>query len=216
MIPFPLYHGSSSHYLFEFKLGAKVGLWPHKVAALNLLRETTSELKGRGAELDYGIELALNQESERSNWQHGGLYVTPSKRTAVKYAATGASCGGELLEMCRRNVNQLRTMAPAAAENASAKYPALQPLLAGTGTPILLEFEGLSASSLLPEIPERDVNYDLAFLEKAGELTREEGVGQQLNFRVEVGHGVVSRVYRVILEDPSDRLGAFQLNDIAP
>jgi hypothetical protein len=90
-VPFSLYHGSSSHYLPEFQPGTRVGLWPYKATALNLLRETSVELKEHGAEFDFGIDSTLKQESGRLNWQHGGLYVTPSKRTAVKYAATGAS-----------------------------------------------------------------------------------------------------------------------------
>ena len=101
LVPFPLFHGSSNHYLSSFKLGSTPVAWSHKDTALRLLREVWDDLDrlrdqvatdaqeklhwdithGR---VPWFVQRVIDQSSSfSSNWQHGELYLTPSKRTAV-------------------------------------------------------------------------------------------------------------------------------------
>lgn len=82
-VPLALYHGSPSHYLANFRPGDPVSDWPHRQAALDLYRHGWTELKGLGHVPERWQERVLAQVSGTANWQHGQLYVTPSRRTAV-------------------------------------------------------------------------------------------------------------------------------------
>ena len=78
-VPFALYHGSSSHYLKHFRLGRPPSHWPYARHALKLHRQVWTELKLLGHAPDWRRERISAQASEHTNWQHGQLYVTPSK-----------------------------------------------------------------------------------------------------------------------------------------
>ena len=96
-VPFPLYHGSSSHHLAHFEPASPPAQWPYKSAALKLLRDVWTILRARGVDPEWWVERVLDQSSGHANWQHGALYVTPSKLSAVRYSGGGAVYGGELL-----------------------------------------------------------------------------------------------------------------------
>ena len=101
-VPFPLFHGTSSHYLELFRPGTVPGDWPYGDAAISLLGETWAALREFGREPDWWVERTLNQVSGPANWQHGELYLTPSRLSAARYAVGRAIDGGELLTMCPR------------------------------------------------------------------------------------------------------------------
>ena len=106
-VPFALYHGSSSHYLVNFRLGESLSHWSFKRDALELYRRVWIELKPLGHAPDWWQKKILAQESGHANWQHGQLYVTPSKASAVRYASGAAAHGGELMQLCRDALDEL-------------------------------------------------------------------------------------------------------------
>ena len=124
LLPFPLFHGTSSHYLSAFQPGYTPTLWPHKDVALRLLTDAWDELSlirheipadvGKDLfgdvtheEIPWMVKNVIEQAGGYSNWQHGELYLTPSKRSAVRYAFRGARYGGELLTFCKTTIDAL-------------------------------------------------------------------------------------------------------------
>jgi len=97
---FPLFHGSSTHYLDHFAPGFLPKAWPYRDTAIQLLRQTTTVIASLGGEIEWWERDTLAQASENANWQHGQIYVTPSRISALRYARTAGEYGGELLAMC--------------------------------------------------------------------------------------------------------------------
>ncbi len=52
-VPFALYHGSSSHYLANFRPGETLLAWPHTRDALELYHRLWTELKRLGQSPDW-------------------------------------------------------------------------------------------------------------------------------------------------------------------
>ena len=52
-MPFALYHGSSSHYLVNFRPGESLTRWPYQRDALKLYRRVWIELKRLGQAPDW-------------------------------------------------------------------------------------------------------------------------------------------------------------------
>ena len=67
-VPFPLYHGSSSHYLAHFRPGRSPSKWPYGRDALNLHWAIWIELKRFGRAPDWWQENMLAQQSGPANW----------------------------------------------------------------------------------------------------------------------------------------------------
>src|SRR5260370_21850421 len=70
MVPFPLYHGTSTYYLNSFRPGKPPSGWPHKEVGVALLKATHDELSGLGIEVGFYIHNIINHSGEHSNWQH--------------------------------------------------------------------------------------------------------------------------------------------------
>ena len=51
LVPFPLFHGTSSHYLFAFRPGYTPKPWPYKDVALKLLTDAWDVLSVRRHEI---------------------------------------------------------------------------------------------------------------------------------------------------------------------
>ena len=107
LISFPLFHGTSTLYVESFRSGEVPSLWPYRDRAIEILGRTIERLDAVGGEVEFWERNALTQESGRSNWQHGELYLTPSRFTATKYARTGGTNGGELFTMCKEALDRL-------------------------------------------------------------------------------------------------------------
>ena len=212
-VPFALYHGSSSHYLEHFRPGRPSSHWPYARHALQLYRQVWTELKRLGHAPDWWRERMLAQDSGHANWQHGQLYVTPSKISAVRYAGGGAAHGGELLQSCRDAIDQLSRVDPARAAELLRGAQDIGRFLEEIGLPILVELGKVPVSGLSPELPSDDVSAHLAEMVDFDEKMRE-FMGQQTNFRLAPGCGVVTRVFELLIDDLGDPLSKFQLREI--
>ena len=212
-VPFPLYHGSSTHYLANFRPGEALSDWPYARDALDLYRQIWTELSGLGHAPEWWQEKILAQDSARTNWQHGQLYVTPSMISAVRYAGGGAAHGGELLQSCRDALDRLSALDPGRSVELLRGAGALARCLEDTGQPILIEFSHVQVCGLSPERPSDDVSVQLGELANLDERMREI-MGQQSNFRLTPGCAVVGRVFELSIDDVGDPLSHYQLQEI--
>ena len=226
LLPFPLFHGTSSHYLSAFQPGYTPAPWTHKDVALRLLTDAWDALSLIRHEIpaDVGKDLfggvshegipwmvknVIEQASGYSNWQHGELYLTPSKGSAVRYACEGARYGGELLTFCKTTIDALARLDDRKAKELTQTAGSLTEFLRGTDRPpIIVQFDDLRVDDLSPESSARDVRKQIAFLTEGP--MREvfgsaecalETLGQQTNFRLANGRGIVKRVFEVRVEN---------------
>jgi hypothetical protein len=130
---FPLYHGTSSHYLDAFQIGKTPSPWLHKDAAIKLLRNTCIEMKRHGQEPGSILQRVLDQASGQGNWRHGALYATPSKYTAGKYARSNCEYGGELLTFCGRALQTLQEFDIERSRALIEAVPSISSFLRGEG-----------------------------------------------------------------------------------
>ena len=213
LVPFPFYHGSSSHYLGHFRLGQSPSHWPYAWDALELYRRVWTELKRFGHAADWWQERILAQDSAHANWQHGELYVTPSRATAVRYAGGGAAHGGELLQSCRHALDELAKLDRSRTTELLYGAGSVARFLKETGRPILVEFRNVQVSGLSPERASDSAGAKLATLANMDERKREL-FGQQTNFRLAPGCGVVARVFELSIDDVGDPLSKYQFREI--
>ena len=213
-VNFPLYHGTSSHYLSMFRPGDCPTEWPHRDDALGLFRRVWAELRNLGQEPEWHIDNMLNQVSGSSNWQHGQLYLTPSVKTAVVYARNGARRGGELLRECAEALDTLAGMDRSIAERLLSSAGSVQPLLREDGwPPVLVQFDRVCVEDLLTENADSDVEEILAQIETKEGFIRDV-VERQSNFRLVEGHGEIARVYVVEIDDNGDPMPKYSLKEI--
>ena len=212
-VPFALYHGSSSHYLVNFRPREPLSDWPHTRDALELYRRLWTELKRLGQSPEWWQEKILAQDSGHANWQHGQLYVTPSKASAVRYASGGAAHGGELLQSCRDALDELAELDPGRTTELLCGAGRVGCFLKETGRPILIEFRNVQVSGLLPERPSDNVSAQLAALANMDQRTREL-MRQQTNFRLAPGCAIVGRVFELSIDDIGSPVSNFQLREI--
>ena len=224
LVPFPLFHGTSSHFLSAFRPGCTPDPWPHKDVALKLLTDAWDILSARrheasddfrnrlGWDVNYEsipwyVKKVTDQESNLSNWQHGELYLTPSKRKAVSYACGGARFGGELLTFCKTAIDGVRELDPSRADRLTKDAESLDEFLKGTlQPPILVQFDAIRTEELSAEAVDKDVRSELSLITEMRDILGSEEkaletVGQQTNFRLAKGCGIVTRVFEVHVED---------------
>ena len=208
IVPFPLYHGSSTHYIDGFRRGEAPADWPLKEGALQLLRDIWIRLNACGEEPEFWIQNMMDQRTGPANWQHGDLYVTPSERAAVNYAGGNAKHGGELMTQCREGLDRLLQVDKSSARNLLEHLdPVVRGPLSGVGEPILIELVDVSIRSLEPETHrDRDERIDLllGLSERDREL-----IGQQINFRLMAASGTVAEVYFLNVTNRADPLSAY-------
>ena len=212
-VPFALYHGLSSHYLVNFRLGETLSDWLYKGDALELYRRVGTELKRLGHAPDWWQGKILAQESGHANWQHGQLYVTPSKASAVRYARGGSAHGGELLQSCRDALDELARLDPGRMSELLRGAESIRRFLEETGQPILIEFKNVRVSGLSPERPSDNVSGQLAELADFDEKMREL-MGQQSNFRLAPDCAVVGRVFELSIDEIGTPVSRFELREI--
>ena len=210
-VSFPLFHGTSSHYLEFFRPGTVPGGWPYRDTAISLLREIWATLRALGRKPDWWVERTLNQVSGPANWQHGVLYLTPSRCSAARYATGGAVYGGELLTMCREAADMLSESDRAMAESIVQNAKSIVDLLKGGGSPILVEFANDRVDDLLPEKEFDGVSTALSRMDNED---MRELVGQQTKFRLTPGCGTVAQVFHLETKDPGGPNCRFDLNPV--
>lgn len=162
---------------------------------------------------DWWEDRVLAQDSGHANWQHGQLYLTPSRASAIRYAGGGAAHGGELLELCRNALDELAKLEPGTMTELLRGASGIGRFLKETGLPILVQLGKVPVSGLSPERPSDDVSAQLTQLMEFDEKMREI-MGQQTNFRLAPGCGVVARVFELSIDDPGDPVSEFQLREI--
>lgn len=152
MIDFPFFHGGSSHYRHLLSIGEPIRSWPHKDAALGLMRAVWSELRALGRQPEWYQDRMMEQHSGHANWQHGETYVTASRTAASRYAASNGEHGGELLNECALALDILERMDPRIAGDLRDRHADLAPMLAGGGAPLLIRIEGIGIEDLQLEL----------------------------------------------------------------
>jgi len=192
---FPLYHGTSSHYLDAFQIGKAPSPWLHMDDAINLLRNTCIELKRHGQDPEWFLQNVLDQNGGHSNWRHGALYATPSKYTAGKYAISNCEYGGELLTFCRISLEKLQEHDKERSQALIEAFPSISSFLCGGGKPLLIEISELKPSDLSTEIEGRNVQDQIIALSENEILF--ELLGQQANFIINSGCGIVTAVTEI-------------------
>jgi hypothetical protein len=206
-IVFPLYHGTSSYSAPVFRSGMPTEAWPLKVAAFTFMRDIVQAIRACGLQLEFWEEQTLVQESERSNWQHGEIYLSPSRFTATRYALSNAAFGGELLTMSMQMLERVQEVDPAHAAALLDRHRKVLPMLAGEGQPILLEIVGLTENDLLGEAIDEPPAKTLRLLEEFSRIPDKEvadAMVQQMNFRLKPGCGVIRQAFSVNRLDDSD------------
>ena len=209
-VPYPV---SRVYYLVYFRPGEALSDWPHTRDALELYRRLWTELKRLGQSPDWWQEKILTQDSGHANWQHGQLYVTPSKATAVRYAGSGAAHGGELLQSCRDALDELAKLDPGRTTELLCGAGRIGCFLKETGRPILIEFRNVQVSGLSSERQSEDVSAQLAALANMGQPQRG-FMEQQINFRLAPGCAIVGRVFELSIDDIGSPVSSFQLREI--
>lgn len=210
LVPFPLFHGTSSHYLSAFRPGYAPTPWLHRDVALRLLTDTWHELRLRRHEISsevieelrwdvnyeefpWFVKNVIEQASGPSNWQHGELYLTPSVRTAVKFACGGARYGGELLTFCRTAIDGLAKVDAKRTKQLVQGAEGLAELLRGTERPpLVVQFDDLSVDDLSTELSGKDVQEQISRLTNESDIPELGG-----DFRLASGRGIVNRVLEV-------------------
>ena len=216
LVPFPLFHGTSSHFLHNFKLGSAPVPWPHRDVALSLLRDTWGVLSLRKHEVSERVredlrwdvrfedipsmvKNVINQVSGYSNWQHGELYVSASENRAKEYAYSGARYGGELLTRCREAIDTLSTIDLKKANELIQSAKEIMVYLRGIeGTAFLVEFDGIRVDELATELAGQDVREAVARLVKMPEGPSREILAQGINFRLADGCGIVKQLTALV------------------
>ena len=202
------YHGTSSHYIRSFIPGSAPAPWPHKESSLRLLRHVWSELRAVGHEPDFYVGNVMQQFSGPSNWQHGELYLTLSRRKAVEYARGGARNGGELLGLCKDGLDLLERIDSLKADQLIRESAGLATYLRGNRQqPLVVEIGNIYIEDIAPEGGTGDVTRLLQLCEGADDEKMREILGQACNFRLSKGAGIVKRVFEV--EGGSDTLSPF-------
>ena len=211
LTPVPLFHGASGFHLDKFRPGTSPFTWPHHSTALSLLRDSWDTLKQHLPKIDpvdaHILERMAAQNSIGAfNWQHGALYVTASRKTAVNYAVWNGRYGGELLCHCKKALEILETFDLDRAGELLRKYGGLVKFLKGTETrPILIEFEGIRTTDLSTENQNGDVEKEMSLvIDLNYDQHFRDLLGQQTNFRLPSGCGIVKRVFEVDFQNRDD------------
>jgi hypothetical protein len=158
VVPFPLYHGTSTIFLASI---LKTGLGGRNVVAEwravecltrliavadNVFRDSPEWLGER-----YGLDLMTRQTVTGShmNFRHGGAYVSPAEVSAVRYAVTN-TVGSEILSEC---VKLLR--APALRGDALSAVGRAFPRILGLATievqPLVMRLDAVPLAAVQTE-----------------------------------------------------------------
>jgi len=201
-IPFPVYHGTSSYYAHWFRSGVPVNNWPYKARVMSFVEKAAKSLKRLNMELEFYEDRVLNQAD---HWEHGYVYVSPSRSTAAKYAWSNAAYGGELINVGVEMLHRIRKFDRKEADALLAEHQESIPMLSGLGSPLVLEIRHISLTSVAPErrAQSSEINILMDY-HKNESLEFFETISQQSNFRLLPGAGAITRVFKVLSADGGD------------
>ncbi len=191
-IPFPLYHGTSTLFLsgiVEFGLGGA-----NPIADLRLLefaRKLYPLVQQHLAPLDDymvkvgSFESMVEQKSSAMNFQHGQAYLSPSRETAVRYAANNPY-GSELLSTTLELLRGLvRLDVPGIRDALYQEYPQIFAKLDISAAPILVRVDDVPSDALLTEgghDPSKSIDMLTNLI--ASDRDVYQAMSQQTNFRL--------------------------------
>jgi len=191
-LKFPLYHGTCTLFLERIAQHGLGGWDPIKEwRVLECLRKVLP-IAEKHADQSEVIKahlsstwLMADQVNARMNFQHGAVYLSPSKETAVRYAC-GKKKGSEVIsrtvllieELVRLNIVGVKT-------DLFREFPELFYLQDIDASPVLIQVSLISSENLLSERGEspdenfaKILNYQERFPESWQQLS------QQTNFRL--------------------------------
>ena len=166
LVPFPIFHGTSRHYLSAFKPGYTPASRPYRDVALGLLSDAWEVLSLRRCEIPDDVREKLfwdvtheeipcmvkeviEQASGHCNWHHGKLFLTSSKRTAVSDACGGARYGRELLTFCKTAIDAVARLDDKKAKELKQTTESLAKVLRDTKRPpVTVEFDDIKVAAL--------------------------------------------------------------------
>jgi hypothetical protein len=192
ILPFPLFHGTSTAFLEDIRslgLGAKdplaeIGLYEF---VKDLMPIIDANLKGmaiyEARRQSFG--LMAEQKIAAMNFQHGQTYLSPSKKTAIRYAVN-KRYGSELLSYSLVFLQLLLDLeVPGVASELYQRHPAVFRFLDISPSPMLVRADDVPLASLLTENGKDTAGSVERLLQlwETGEKQLEE-FGQQTNFRL--------------------------------
>jgi hypothetical protein len=155
----------------------------------------TEAIARSGGEVEFYECNALIQGSGHANWDHGEIFLTPSRGSALRYAQTGGAHGGELLTMCAEALQRLGVLNVEAHEDLIKQTNVdLQKFLQGGGRPMLVLFDDMNTCDLDAERRDVESVRDVLIRVPKTEDPNFDILTQQSNFRVKPGRGRVSRL----------------------
>jgi len=158
ILPFPLYHGTSTVFLEDIKslgLGAKdplaeIGI--HEFIA-DLLPVIDANLGGTAIYEARRQSFGMMAEQKRAamNFQHGQTYLSPCKQTAIRYAVN-KHYGSELLSYCMVFLKMLLDReVSGVADVLYQRHPAMFRYVDISASPVLVRADEVPASALRTE-----------------------------------------------------------------
>jgi hypothetical protein len=191
-VEFPLYHGTCTLFLERIAQHGLGGWDPIKEwRVLECLRKVlpiAEKHAGRSEIIRSHIGNARSMASQVNaglNFQHGSVYLSPSKETAVRYAC-GKKKGSELISRTILLIEELcRLEAVDECGDISQDYPELLSVLKINNAPVHIRVECVDADMLLSEKGESPDD-NLAKIRGLQVRMPDcwEEISQQLNFRL--------------------------------
>ena len=146
-----LYHGTSTIFLpgiEEFGLGGQNIL--DRWGFYEFVRELAPLCENRCEEIDsYIFNKIVRQEVGHSNFQHGQTYLSPSKSTAARYAASNAF-GSELISEALTRVELLLKL-DCGVDQLLSRFPEVSAVMASKPTPLLITIPNATRYKLRTE-----------------------------------------------------------------
>ena len=176
-LTFPLYHGTSTLFLDDIKKeglgGTNIVDKYDLITPLKKLHSIEKKYREDWKYFDY-IDDIIKQKSEGANFQHGQVYLSPSYRTAFRYA-TSNKYGSEILSI----IIDLYHKVIERGISFEFENIFIKSILDKEYSSILIEVSDIPVEYLLTENGESDVKYDI---EEILEYGAEEC--EQTNFRL--------------------------------
>ncbi len=113
--------------------------------------------------------------------------------------------------MCKSAMNKLEKLNINKYNELINKWAFLSNYFIGNGTPILIEFTDIDVNELTMEDGNRVSEDQFQMLDKFDKIAREV-CGQQMNFRLKSGSGIIKDRYNIICDYPTDPSPQFTLS----
>ena len=190
-VPIPLYHGTSTLFLpsiMEFGLGAVNPIAELRVldfarAIYPMVREHIAPDRSWASKA-LSFRKMVEQQSSVMNWQHGDVYLSPSRHTAIRYAVN-KRVGSELLSYALDLLQELLNRGVAGVrDELYGQFPAIFELLDVSVAPVVITVREVQPAALLDEngnAPDMALDFVARVCK---EFVESEEILGQVNFRL--------------------------------